>query len=260
MSIPTLILSGYLGSGKTELIMEFLRDPKGLRPVVLAADLARGNLNAELIGQTGVDVIALDGENLAEAAARAVAMGADVLLVEASAEARPAALAGALSQVDGLAPPRIVTAVHLDAIGATLADPRVGVLARQQIEAADALALNRGDPGALPLAEGVPRVDSLHACLALEPGDPAQEAASDVTPAFDQAVLRPEPSPVDGFIGWLQKLRPAPHRAKGPLRLFDDEGNLATVWVNLAQGDLTLTPRPDLPDAAPHLVVIAPKG
>lgn len=260
MSIPTIVISGYLGAGKTSLILDFLADPQDLRAVVLAGDLARTNLNADLISETGTEVIALSDDTLETAAAEAVARAPDVVLIETSALARPADIAAGLRAVDGLAPALIVTAVHLEAIGPTLQDARVGPLARSQIEDAHALALNRGDAGDLPMREDAPRVQTLHQVLKSTAKAAERRPTAQTPPAFDQAVVKPDPMPLNAFIGWLQKLRPAPHRAKGPVRLYDDEDNLTTVWVNLAQGDLTLTPRPDLGDTDPHLILIAPKA
>jgi G3E family GTPase len=40
--IPCILVSGYLGAGKTTLINQFLSAPNGLRAVVLVNDFEKG--------------------------------------------------------------------------------------------------------------------------------------------------------------------------------------------------------------------------
>lgn len=52
--IPVLLLTGYLGSGKTTLINRILSNAKGIRFAVIVNDIGEVNIDAELIQQGGV--------------------------------------------------------------------------------------------------------------------------------------------------------------------------------------------------------------
>lgn len=52
--IPVLLLTGYLGSGKTTLVNRILSNVKGIRFAVIVNDIGEVNIDAELIQQGGV--------------------------------------------------------------------------------------------------------------------------------------------------------------------------------------------------------------
>ena len=52
--IPVLLLTGYLGSGKTTLVNRILSNVKGIRFAVIVNDIGKVNIDAELIQQGGV--------------------------------------------------------------------------------------------------------------------------------------------------------------------------------------------------------------
>ena len=52
--IPVLLLTGYLGSGKTTLVNKILSNKKGIRFAVIVNDIGEVNIDAELIQRQGV--------------------------------------------------------------------------------------------------------------------------------------------------------------------------------------------------------------
>lgn len=52
--IPVLLLTGYLGSGKTTLVNHILSNKRGIKFAVIVNDLGEVNIDAELIQKGGV--------------------------------------------------------------------------------------------------------------------------------------------------------------------------------------------------------------
>ena len=52
--IPVLLLTGYLGSGKTTMLNRILRNDKGIRFAVIVKDIGEVNIDASLIQKGGV--------------------------------------------------------------------------------------------------------------------------------------------------------------------------------------------------------------
>jgi len=53
-TIPVLLLTGYLGSGKTTLVNKILSNKKGIRFAVIVNDIGEVNIDADLIEKGGV--------------------------------------------------------------------------------------------------------------------------------------------------------------------------------------------------------------
>ena len=52
--IPVLLLTGYLGSGKTTLVNRILSNKKGIKFAVIVNDIGEVNIDAALIQKDGV--------------------------------------------------------------------------------------------------------------------------------------------------------------------------------------------------------------
>ena len=52
--VPVLLLTGYLGSGKTTLVNRILSNKKGIKFAVIVNDIGEVNIDADLIQQGGV--------------------------------------------------------------------------------------------------------------------------------------------------------------------------------------------------------------
>lgn len=52
--IPILLLTGYLGSGKTTLVNRILANKRGIRFAVIVNDIGEVNIDADLIQKGGV--------------------------------------------------------------------------------------------------------------------------------------------------------------------------------------------------------------
>ena len=51
---PVLLLTGYLGSGKTTLVNKILSNNKGIKFAVIVNDIGEVNIDADLIEKGGV--------------------------------------------------------------------------------------------------------------------------------------------------------------------------------------------------------------
>lgn len=272
--LPVIVISGYLGAGKTSLISDFLKDPQGLRATVLVNDFGPINLDAELIAETGADTIALTngcaccsiGDDLLGAAQRAAAADPDLLIVEASGVAQPARISQLLHGVVGTGPVRSLAVVNLSRAAQLARDKFVGRLFHQQIEQVQALAFNRGvlpDSGPLQqLLNSRPRVGSLRDLLTAEGGALAPVTRTDEAKGaeFLQSTLKPDAMSETELRDWLAKLSPTPHRAKGRVPIRMSDGSIRMQWLDFVQGQISLGDLPYPSDAAAaQLVVIAPK-
>ena len=155
VALPTTVIGGWLGAGKTTLVNHLLRTAAGRRIAVLVNDFGEVSIDADLIEGADGDVLSLAGgcmccswgEDLFGTLARVRARrpAPDVLLVETSGVALPASVARLLRLAPGLAVEATVVLADAESVRGHAADPYVGDLVRQQLAEADLLLLTKAD-------------------------------------------------------------------------------------------------------------------
>ena len=116
-NIPVLLLTGYLGSGKTTLVNHILSNGKGIRFAVIVNDIGEVNIDADLIQKGGVvgkkddSLVALQNgcicctlkADLIEQIYDLMAMDRfDYIVIEASGICEPAPIAQTISMIPSL--------------------------------------------------------------------------------------------------------------------------------------------------------------
>ena len=151
--IPTLIVGGYLGAGKTTLVNHLLRHTGGRRIAVMVNDFGELTIDADLIEGAEGSVLALAGGCVCCSFGSDL-LGAlqdvlqrqpppDLILIETSGVALPAAVARSARLLPGLSIDGIVLMLDAETVRQRSADPYVGDLVRQQLLDADLLILNK---------------------------------------------------------------------------------------------------------------------
>jgi len=153
--LPTVVIGGYLGAGKTTLVNHLLRHAGGRRIAVLVNDFGEVDIDADLIvGQDG-EVLSLAGGCVccsfgSDLVGTLMALPErsptpEVVLIELSGVALPAAVVRSARLVPGI--DVVGTLVVLDAadVARQAADRYVGDTVRQQLADADLLLLNKTD-------------------------------------------------------------------------------------------------------------------
>ena len=151
--IPTLIVGGYLGAGKTTMVNHLLRHADGRRIAVMVNDFGELTIDADLIEGAEGSVLALAGGCVCCSFGSDL-LGAlqdvlqrqpppDLILIETSGVALPAAVARSARLLPGLSIDGIVLMLDAETVRQRSADPYVGDLVRQQLLDADLLILNK---------------------------------------------------------------------------------------------------------------------
>jgi len=154
-AIPLLLLSGFLGTGKTTLLNRILRGSRGQRIAVLVNDFGSIDVDRRLVEAADGESLQLSngciccsiGSSLMEALLRLLARAEppERLIIEASGVADPARIAAIGLAGDAFRLEAIVTMVDVETVREREADPRIGATVRRQIEAADLLLLSKTD-------------------------------------------------------------------------------------------------------------------
>lgn len=264
MSIPTrapielVVLGGYLGAGKTTVLNALLTQPHGRRVAVMVNDFGEVNIDARLVRSQSEDLIELQngciccsiGGALVDALSRVAARSPrpDMLLIEASGVSDPRRIAqiglvGRDFRLHG-----IVVMADASGLDATLANPLVGEMAREQIAAATVVAVTKLDllPEAAhaPVFATIASIARTRLIVAADHGEVAPELIFGTAATPDRADDRPlRASPIPRRLElrslsvrldapvrkaalkrFLKSLPGTVLRAKGIVRLDDDGG------------------------------------
>ena len=149
----TLIVGGYLGAGKTTLVNHLLRHAGGRRIAVMVNDFGELTIDADLIEGAEGSVLALAGgcvccsfgSDLIGALQEVLQRQPppDLILIETSGVALPAAVARSARLLPGLRIEGIVLLLDAETVRQRAEDPYVGDLVRQQLLDADLLIPNK---------------------------------------------------------------------------------------------------------------------
>lgn len=115
--IPILLLTGYLGNGKTTLVNHILSNKRGIKFAVIVNDIGEVNINADLIQKEGIvgkkdeSLVALQNGcicctlkmDLVEQIDGIMKLGRfDYIVIEAGGICEPAPIAQTISSISGM--------------------------------------------------------------------------------------------------------------------------------------------------------------
>ncbi|MBO1074598.1 CobW family GTP-binding protein [Roseomonas marmotae] len=292
MAIPVLLVSGFLGAGKTTLINHLLTQPHGRRLAAVVNDFGAINIDAELLSARADGVVALQNGCICCSLQGDLLRTLGLLLrqdpvpegiiIETSGVSDPAEI------VRSLMDPVIWREAALDAV-LCLADARAladrpallqDPLCQSQLRAADIIVLNKVDEvSAEELAALRPRLDAARpGCTILEAvqgavppelfftGDPWRGSIPAApsrfsTPRFETMSWTSDaPLSLPRFQAAVSRLAPRLVRAKGILQFAGREGQPMLFQMVGQRATFSPAPPPS-PDAAPvRLVLIAENG
>jgi G3E family GTPase len=152
--IPTIVVGGYLGAGKTTLVNHVLRH-SGRRIAVLVNDFGEINIDADLIEGVNGNVMNIAGGCVCCSFGNDM-VGAlleipertpppEFVLIEASGVALPGMVAGAARLAKGIDVEGVVTLVDAETIRVRASNEYVGDAVLQQLRDADLLIVNKAD-------------------------------------------------------------------------------------------------------------------
>mgnify|MGYP001015843145 FL=1 len=153
--LPAIVVGGWLGAGKTTLVNRLLRAADGRRIAVLVNDFGEVSIDADLIVSRDGPVMNLAGgcvccavgsdllEALIALPSRLPAL--DLVIVETSGVALPAAVARSVRLAAGVTVDGTVVLVDAETVRARADDRYVGDTVLRQLAEADLLLLNKVD-------------------------------------------------------------------------------------------------------------------
>jgi G3E family GTPase len=153
--IPLTVIGGFLGAGKTSLLVHWLQQTQGQRIAVLVNDFGAINIDAELLSESNSDTIALSngcvccqiGGDLSQALLQVLDMPQpfDAIVIEASGVSDPWPIAQIALADKRLSLHGVLVVVDAAAVRTHAADPLLHDSLLRQLRAADLLVLNKTD-------------------------------------------------------------------------------------------------------------------
>jgi len=153
--IPLTVIGGFLGAGKTSLLVHWLKQAQGQRIAVLVNDFGAINIDAELLSESNSDTIALSngcvccqiGGDLSQALLQVLdtPQPFDAIVIEASGVSDPWPIAQIALADKRLSLHGVLVVVDAAAVRAHAADPLLHDSLLRQLRAADLLVLNKTD-------------------------------------------------------------------------------------------------------------------
>ena len=155
MRTPVTVIGGYLGAGKTTLINRLLRHADGTRIAVLVNEFGALPIDADLIKQTGDNVIAIAGgciccafgDNLIGALndLAQIDPAPEHIVIEASGVAIPASLAATITLLSAFGLSGVVVLADAETVRRMSDDPYLGDTILRQLQDADLVVLTKAD-------------------------------------------------------------------------------------------------------------------
>jgi len=273
---PVVLITGFLGAGKTTLINALLRAPHGLRIAAIVNDFGAINVDAALLADVADSVVGLENGciccalqgDLLRSLRLVLERSPNLIVIEASGAADPRGILEVLSdpilgghiRTDAVA--ALIDAEDLSATPERLRDP----LWQAQIRSADFALLSKGGltsalqarlaPFRKPLIslddEGLPLALLLGESRALRPpAEPGRVSADHLVSLEWQS---PVPLDPEAFNAALQQIAPQLLRAKGWLRFAPAPQDLHLL--QLAGQRASLSPAPPREDVAGAKLVL----
>lgn len=153
--IPVTVIGGFLGAGKTSLLVHWLQQTQGQRIAVLVNDFGAINIDAELLSSRNSDTIALSngcvccqiGGDLSQALLQVLdnPQPFDAIVIEASGVSDPWPIAQIALADKRLSLHGVLVVVDAAAVRTHAADPLLQDSLLRQLRAADLLVLNKVD-------------------------------------------------------------------------------------------------------------------
>jgi G3E family GTPase len=293
MAVPILLVTGFLGAGKTSLINRLLAEPGGRRIAAIVNDFGAIDIDAALLGAVTDGVVSLKNgcicctlqgdlmRTLHNVMARQPAP--DAIVIETSGVSDPAEIVRALldpvifkaAALDTVV--CLVDAAHVHDAAAMRDDP----LWRAQLRAADFLVLNKADlidkAGRLALREAIGCWKPAHAIVeavqgavppellfraaAYAPAPASLKRSTDAAPRFDTlSWSAPAPLSLGRFQNVIGMLAPKLIRAKGIVTFAETPREPMLFQLVGARATITASPVPPGAGLAAELVLIAESG
>lgn len=233
LGLPTTLVGGYLGAGKTSRINRWLENPAHANTAVLVNDLGSINIDAQRLRATHGQVIELtqgclccslrDGLGEALLQLAAVPRRPRRLLIETSGMALPLRV-GEQVRLYGLHLENILLLVDLERIESLWHDRWVGDLVQRQFEGVDLIVptkVDRLDPAEVERRQRwlQEHLKSLRSCKEPAPFHPGAEALVE-----SECWQRQHPIPRQVLLQWLASIDPALLRLKGEVWLEEQPG------------------------------------